>query len=819
MSQPKKTARSKPDLKTSPAEVDAAEVHTYDEAKELTSLSLRKYLDTTDLTHLSLPELKTLADEIARIVPAGNVPTMISIGLANLKERVVPISDSRRNIGLLMQGIQSFVDKVKYSALFGGPAAVLTAYHMLLKLAGKDPILSFPEGTWQFYVEFGLREDTGWHACETIGFQTALKREGLKIEASDELAAWLSASAWLLTHYEELLACEWTERVRLRLLAEATDDPRLTERWLKNRPYSLPISNQGTDYITHRKAAFEQFCQTALNSHARVRRGQYELRWNDPAQIAQREQECAAYIKQMTIRANLTPNEHSDVRGLIPAEKLQIAVILNNRYYLIPVTDALENARPIAASLLNSKPEGIAAGLDRYLRVSSRRDQIALRRTLPEPQRSAVEMLRSAPIILNWDQANAAHSLAYIRNTGQRGIGDHALTIFRTNESAIFDVSHIFFDATIGMAIAEITTGQATYFARQIAALPRARNARQAAPLATIAPIPLNLPDKLPNVNRRVRPSEVSAENGRIRLDVIQEVRRNLQKRNERLHLTVNDLLLLYRGLYSPLYIASDGVLRSLVDLSASPDQAARKAAELSFNALDAARKVNPALLIPMDAMSLNPRERIFPTTFRNPFGNVYDLHQRTYFAFKSLDPQYTLSDMPRQTAAIAQQLRLDYLGVLQKFGEALVRYKDVSMKGESLSTNTIKLLAGLPPAVQRMLDGLPSHFDVLNDTLKGQEVFSNVGQVAVGSTLRRFHTAKDDNEKKTLAWGILTDAEGVMHVSLRDFRPHVAALIEVGQESLAQQMTQDYLDKFANGMNVFMSELLFIARARSPKE
>ncbi len=100
----------------------------YDEAQQLTALSLRKYLDTTDqLTHLSLPELSSLADEIARIVPAGNVPTMISIGLANLRERVVPVQESRRNLSLLMQGMQTFIDKVKYSALFGGPAAILAA--------------------------------------------------------------------------------------------------------------------------------------------------------------------------------------------------------------------------------------------------------------------------------------------------------------------------------------------------------------------------------------------------------------------------------------------------------------------------------------------------------------------------------------------------------------------------------------------------------------------------------------------------------------------------------------------------------------------
>ncbi|MFN7209335.1 MAG: hypothetical protein ACK4P1_02950, partial [Aggregatilineales bacterium] len=100
-----------------------------------------------------------------------------------------------------------------------------------------------------------------------------------------------------------------------------------------------------------------------------------------------------------------------------------------------------------------------------------------------------------------------------------------------------------------------------------------------------------------------------------------------------------------------------------------------------------------------------------------------------------------------------------------------------------------------------------------------GQEVFSNIGQVAATSSLRRFNTAKDDNEKKSLAWGVLTDANGVLHLSLRDFRPHVAALIEIGQGDLAQALTQDYLDQFAQGFNLFMEELLYLARARAQND
>ncbi len=792
----------------------------YDEAQQLTALSLRKYLDTTDqLTHLSLPELSSLADEIARIVPAGNVPTMISIGLANLRERVVPVQESRRNLSLLMQGMQTFIDKVKYSALFGGPAAILAAYHMLLRLSGKDPVKSFPEGTWQFYVEFGLREDTGWHACETTGFQQALARESERLEAADELAAWIMASAWLLKHYPDLLACEWLERVRLRAIGDAIGDPRLTERWLKARPYTAPTDALEDTFIAYRRQIFERFCNQALDGVRRDRRRAYEQKWQDRTAAAEREAALHAYLQQMDIRAALMPSEYNDTRTPIPPDQLQIGVILRKRYYLIPLDFAAEHARYIAAELLALKPTQPIATLDRALRTARRREQITLRRALPAAAAQALEQLRRAPILINWDAARAEDRLSDIRS-GQRGIGDHALTIFRTAESNVFDLSHIFFDATNGMAIAEILTGQATRFIRLLAARHTQRGGKLNQAPASGTPftaLTLETPNTLSaaRLKKIQRAPEVSAETTLVRLELVQDVRRSLLKRSDKLRLTVNDLLLLYRSIYSPLYKPAESIIHALAELSAQREKDAQTAAQLVSKALDAARQSNPALLIPIDATSLSPHERIFPTTFRNPFTNLYEQHQRTRYAFRMLEQRIEGMNMA-QLGAEAQAMRLEYLGSLQKFGEAMLAYKDVTMKGESLSTSTIRLLGGLPPSVQRLLDSLPSHFDMLNDTIKGQEVFSNVGQVAATSSLRRFNTAKDDNEKKTLAWGILTDAAGMLHISLRDFRPHVGVLIGIGRSDLAQLMAQDYLDKYAQGFNTFMEELLYIARART---
>jgi hypothetical protein len=124
-------------------------------------------------------------------------------------------------------------------------------------------------------------------------------------------------------------------------------------------------------------------------------------------------------------------------------------------------------------------------------------------------------------------------------------------------------------------------------------------------------------------------------------------------------------------------------------------------------------------------------------------------------------------------------------------------------------------LLAHLPLPLQHILDKIPERFEVLNNMLKGREVFSNVGAVANISTLTRFITAKDDNAQKQLAWGVMTDAKGIMRISLRDFRPQVATLLSIGRKDLANMITQDYLDAYAEGFNAYIRDLSQITKAR----
>jgi hypothetical protein len=159
-------------------------------------------------------------------------------------------------------------------------------------------------------------------------------------------------------------------------------------------------------------------------------------------------------------------------------------------------------------------------------------------------------------------------------------------------------------------------------------------------------------------------------------------------------------------------------------------------------------------------------------------------------------------------------RLQRQYLATLGGFGTILAKAKDIAVQGESASVGAIKLLAHLPAPLKQLLDKVPTRYEKLNNILKGTEVLSNLGAVAKSSSLTRFITAKDDNDQKQLAWGVMTDAKGVMHITLRDFRPHVAMLYEIGRMDLASQIAQEYLDTYVQGLNQFVNEITRIAVA-----
>ncbi len=786
----------------------AASVNTSEDLKTIAqSVALR------DLSRLSLPEIEKISRLVGQIVPAGNVPGVILSGLARLPGRTPPSSDVRRDIGLLFRGVEKMLDKAVYTAFFAGPAAVIWGYQNLLRLAGKDPGASFPEGTWQFYVDYALREDTARHANETHGFDTLLRQHHVHLSPVDRITAWVMAAIHCLHQYDDLLANEWRERVYTTLLADiAKDEPGLAPyahlylEWQRQRPYKRSAdAAPADDYPCYRRKKFDRFLAEATRELPMAIRD----RWEGAIRNAEKA-DLPAYQRQMSLLSYLDPGEYGETRTPLPLERAHVGLIYRGRYYLIPAClpgtsrpADLQAVRAQIAALLHGPVEQPPAQL--VALATCRRAALSGWRTRVDPlQVQELDRLRLAPVWLNCDPRPVELPLATIRQA-ERGVGDHALTIFDTGETFVFDQSHIYFDGGWGAALAEILTNEALSWAVYLRDLPPAQpgGARPYSLRFQFQPGELESVRGAPQVT-----PEAAAESETVNLKAILRLRKLFKRRSDLLGLTVNDLLVLYRAVHSVTYRPDPGLLAALQALAAEP--ATQAAAKQALAVLETAGETHPAILIPVDASQRDPRQRLYPMTFDVPLGELdfLGLHQR---ALELLDAYKSASGDRTQLYARFDELQRTYLSTLAGFGEVMGKAKRVAIAGESASVGTIKLLAHLPVPLQRLLDQVPEKIDLLNDIIKGREVFSNVGAVAPASTLTRFITAKDDNEKKTLAWGVITDASGVMRISLRDFRPHVSRLHAIGRQDLAGRIAQDYLESYAHGLNAYIQDLRLI--------
>ena len=764
-----------------------------------------------DLSRLSLPEIEAITNLVSQIIPAGNVPGAILSGLARLPGLRPPPKTIRRDIDLLFRGVEQVLDKAVYAAFFAGPAAIIWGYQNLLKLAGKDPSDSFPEGTWQFYVDYALREDTARHANETHGFDSILAQNHIQLSEVDRVTAWVMASIHCLHQFKDLLANEWRERVRTALLREATarlpDAPRyarLYREWEALRPYGRgQDARPDQDYPAYRRAHFEKFLLAVLRELPEdVRR-----RWQADVGVAEME-ELPTYQRQMSILAFLDPGAYGEARVPIHNEQVHVGVIVGGRYYLIPILAAgtkqpmdVATIRAQVARLLAAPSEVAPVQLAQLARVK-RTALPGLRAKLSPAIQAELNALRCTPILLNFDLRPRALPLSELRQA-ERGVGDHALTIFTTGETFVFDQSHIFFDGAWGAALAEILTSEALSWGVYLNSLPPVEPASHQlyeAPVFHFQSSELNLISQAPHVT-----AEVGAESDEVNLRSILNLRKFFKQRSDQIQLTVNDLLVLYRAIHAVTYQPAAPLVAELKKLSETG--ATQSAAQAALQEIENSRRANPAILIPIDASQHSPRERLYPMSFEVPLRDLdfLLLHSQTLHALQAYE-----SGSGDRTKLYTEfdRLQRTYLAALAGFGTVLSKAKEIAILGESTSVGSIKLLAYMPAPLQRLLDEIPGRFDVLNDIIKGREVFSNVGAVAKSSTLTRFITAKDDNDKKTLAWGVITDAQGVMRVTLRDFRPHVALLEAAAQRELARRLAEDYLAGYVRGLNQYIIDL-----------
>jgi hypothetical protein len=622
----------------------------------------------------------------------------------------------------------------------------------------------------------------------------------------------------------------------------------LVQDWNRLCPYHRPPGDSG--YIPFRRAVFRRFLQERLNDLPPTAQERLQMRYAE--HVAE---ELPAYQKQMTLLAVLRPDSYQEYKEPIPLWGAAIAFVWQGHTFLLPAVQRdsrgqplcyptyPDDAAPLALSPLpdgelvdaatdqpllvdrggrvwyresgrlmgvlhpptpeevygwlrgiTSSPSRTASStLDLMLAESARSLQPGLRAKLSAPTQEELAALRRAPIFLNWDRRSHDLPLAYIRR-GRRGIGDHALTLFCTDHSMVFDQSHIFFDGMWGLAVAEIMTDSARHWYRRLA------HEQHTVPNSS-CPAPLRLRGT-PQMEAEHRMNEAAAESAGVKTRDLLRLRQWLLERGVRL--TINDLLLLYRFFHSSWYRPSRTLIQAL---EAFRSRATSNEAQVAYQAIEATlarlRKTNPALLIPMDASNVSPRERVFPTTFRNPLTEIRERFVVTQDHYRAYG---TGPDSEHWIAF--DRARRELLTYLKAFGGLMDTLKAVTMRGESFNTATIRLLGHLPPSMQNLLDQIPQRIGALNEVIKGNEGFSNVGRVAPGASLTRFISAKDDGQTKELIWGTLTDDQGQMHISLRDFRPFVPQLLALGETELADLLAQDYLEGYVAGLNRFAAEL-----------
>ncbi len=655
-----------------------------------------------------------------------------------------------------------------------------------------------------------MREDTARHVNETHGFDTDLKRYNVKLSPIDRITAWVMGTIQCLHQYNDLLENEWRERVYTYLLTELTkEEPnaatytRLYRTWAKQLPYRREAdAGPNEPYPAYRRRKFDEFLQQATQGLPSALHQQ----WQSQIDMAKAES-LPIYQQQMSILAYLNPAVDGETRTPIDLQQAHVAVVHQGHYHLIPacapdsrqIAD-INTVREQIAALLNTPDNSQASPLV-HLAKMQRSKWPELRKQLNPTLLENLDKLQYAPIIFNCDQQPRTLPLAKLRQT-ERGIGDHALTLFDTGETMVMDQSHIFFDGAWGAALAEILVNEAIAWGIYLNTLPAAQPAQQRPQSLNLSleAAELALMQKAPQVT-----PEVSVETDNINVKAILNLRKIFKRRNDLIQLTVNDLLVLYRAIHAIKYQPNPEIVAQLKELT--HNSVTQKVAANILKEIENSQPVSPALVIPVDGSQRNPRDRLYPVTFEVPLRelDLIKLHEQCMLA---LDGYKSGQADRSEEYADFDKIQRTYLASLAGFGAVLSKAKEIAMAGESASVGTIKMLAHMPAPLEKMLKEIPGRIDLLNDLIKGREIFSNVGVVAPNSTLTRFITAKDDNDKKDLAWGVITDAQGTMRITLRDFRPHIRALLAINQKDLADQIGQDYLDTYANGLNTYIKEL-----------
>lgn len=796
---------------------------------------------------------------------SGNLRGLFRTSLTLLRARLVQPRDRQLSrIGLRIAGYY-----ILFVIVVGIPALLLTSFQRLRAATTGQP-WTFDEGSWQFYLHLGLREDLAHHTNETTGYHTSRPDDATEV---DDLATWIMTLAQFVWSYDDLMGIVWDEASSLRLLQKAAyeggllNDPlfhRLGRQWELERPYDAPLN--GT-YADVRRDAFEQFVNERLEALPRTLLRQFETAFNEEKKARR-----AVYQRLLSISGYMQPSRVNDEKAFISLSNASIGVIHGGRYHLIRIAsrdeygrlqafgrggrgfplveynNKLYTADGIEVELRSHQVHVAATGewlgflelastveikaqvhtllssgqetefsfdkneqVDILLAETPRSKQRRLRAMLPVATQHALKELQHTPVLLNWDLHSRDKTLAEVRRT-RRGIGDHPLTVIRTEDSFIFDEHHAFFDGTWAVAMAEVLTKSAIQWCSRVKSIGITDAMHRPQPIQLHAS-----PDFIRAATPMRQMTEVSAEAVIPGIQSVLDLRKRLRAQGT--SLTVNDLLVIARMFHAAHYRPSPRLEEQINTIAQSSNKQDRKLTVAINESLERGRLINPALLIPVDATLVEPKQRIYPLTFRSLSDELvwsWDDTWDAYQAYRKIEPPTTTEGYYafHHFQTNFEQL----LQTLQVFSHIFAASKSVATRGKSINEATLKLLANLPPELQHILRYIPERFSVLSEIMRGDEVYSNIGRVAQGATLRRFMSAKDDGNSKALVWGIMTDADGRMVVTMRDFRPHVGPLVENGQIDLARSLAQDYVNAYTTDLISLVAKLSAMLQVKTPQ-
>ena len=110
------------------------ENEAYRRAAAATLASIHEAISPAHLTYLSnrsLAEVEALQEEVAAVIPAGNIVGLVLSGLVRMRGRSLPVEQAKSDVSALMRGVEmlprNILPRTLYGTFFAGCGRVHAA--------------------------------------------------------------------------------------------------------------------------------------------------------------------------------------------------------------------------------------------------------------------------------------------------------------------------------------------------------------------------------------------------------------------------------------------------------------------------------------------------------------------------------------------------------------------------------------------------------------------------------------------------------------------------------------------------------------------